>query len=63
MSRYEEACPYESRERASRCAPCTAAHNSLPPCVSAYLGGKVDLPVENVFSIRRIEVTGLRKAA
>lgn len=63
MSRYEEACPYESRERASRCSSCTETNNNLPPCVSAYLGGKVALPVENVFSIRRIEVTEFRKAA
>ncbi|MEO8538795.1 MAG: hypothetical protein ABI577_03575 [bacterium] len=62
MSRYEDSCPVESTNRAERCNGCLMA-NPVPPCVSAFLGGKVALPVSNVIQLRRIEVVEVRRAA
>ena len=63
MSRFEEACPFDARGRASRCASCSDANNSLPPCIAAYLGGRQALAPANVIPLFRIEVVDARKAA
>ena len=62
MARYEDACPFETTNRAARCETCCSA-NSLTPCVAAYLSGKAAMPPANVVSIRRVEVLEGRKAA
>lgn len=63
MSRYENACPLEARNRANHCESCTVAHASVPPCVAAYLGGAQALTASNVLPLHRIEVVNARKAA
>ncbi len=63
MSRYENACPLDARNRASRCASCVAAHGSVPPCVVAYLGQAQSLVASNVLPLHRVEVVDARKAA
>jgi hypothetical protein len=63
MSRYEDACPFEPRGRASRCQTCCGANNSVPPCVAAYLSGRQAMAPANVVPLFRVEVVEARKAA
>ena len=60
MSRIEDACPFDARNRASRCETCVAANDSVPPCVAAYLGGPKAARAK-VVSIHSLE--SARKAA
>lgn len=63
LSRYEDACPFEARARASHCHSCSSSSNNVPPCVAAYLGGPRLLPAANVIPLFRVEVLSARKAA
>ena len=62
MSRYEDSCPFETRNRASQCESC-ASNASLPPCVTAYLRGPEQLLATNVVPLHRIIAPSARKAA
>ncbi|MBK6320005.1 MAG: hypothetical protein IPI33_00140 [Dehalococcoidia bacterium] len=62
MSRYDEACPFDSSARANRCQPCCAA-NSVPPCVAAYLDGRSLQLASNVIPLYRADALPVRKAA
>ncbi len=62
MSRIENACPFDAATRAARCASCSVANSSLPPCVVAFLGGN-ESRAENIIPLRRAESRPLRRAA
>lgn len=62
MSRIENACPFDAATRAARCASCSVANASIPPCVVAFLGGG-ESRAENIIPLRRAEDRPLRRAA
>jgi hypothetical protein len=62
MSRIENACPFDAAARAARCASCSVANSSLPPCVVAFLSG-IETRAENIIPLRRVEVREFRRAA
>lgn len=62
MSRIENACPFDAATRAARCASCSVANASLPPCVIAFLGS-AEARSENVIPLRRAEARTMRRAA
>jgi hypothetical protein len=62
MSQIEKACPFDAATRAARCASCSVANASLPPCVVAFLA-PAELPATNVVTLRRPETRQLSRAA
>ena len=62
MSRIDNACPFDAATRAARCASCSVANASLPPCVVAFLGA-AESRADNVVPLRRPETRQLSRAA
>jgi hypothetical protein len=62
MSRFEDACPYDERGRASRCASCCVSSKTLPPCVAAYLNGREMNATLEIVSIESYRVRTPRAA-